>query len=145
MRVNIGASLAIGCMFLLAGNALAKEATRSPQECARKSQVAGAKLRELAAVTEADAAYADANGGAFSPRLMEQFVQWYGAERARDARLPELWRTELSPEEIGQRQTAVERFSREEFAHRRASVAAIESEAARGCPALKRSRSLSRE
>lgn len=143
MKVKLAVFVAIGSALLAGGgHALAKEAELTRQECARKAQVAAGKLRDLAATIEVEATYAEMNGGAFSPELSQEFVQWYRRESAKKGSgLPDLGRTDLTREEEGRRQAAVDRFQRERSDGHKARAAAIQREAARGCPALAPARS----
>src|SRR3546814_7492229 len=79
-------------------------------------------------------------GGAFSPELTQEFVQWYRAQSAKaGSELPDLGKTDLTVDEARARQAAVDRFQRERSDRQNAMVAAIPREAARGCPVLDRS------
>lgn len=127
--------------FFAAGQAFAAETQLSRLECARKAQAAAAKFRALAAELEGEAAYAHSHDGGFSPELTQEFARWYNAERGKaKSNLPELWRTDLTPEEAGRRQAAVERFSREKSARQTARGSAIQEEAESGCPVLRSAR-----
>src|SRR3546814_13790586 len=64
------------------GLATAKESALPPRDCAAKAQAAALKLRDMASAIEAEAAYAERQGGAFSPELTQEFVQWYRAQSA---------------------------------------------------------------
>src|SRR3546814_2295350 len=72
------------------------------------------KLRDMASAIEAEAAYAERHGGAFSPELTQEFVQWYRAQSAKaGSELPDLGKTDLTVDEARARQAAVDRFQRE--------------------------------
>lgn len=117
------------------GRVSAKETQQTQQECARKAQIAAEQLRGIARAIEADADYAEAHGGAFSPELTQEFVQWYQAENSKTGSgLPELGRSDLSSEEAGRRQAAVDRFITERTERRKAEIGAIQKRAAMGCP-----------
>src|SRR3546814_16839290 len=93
----------------------------------------------MASAIEAEAAYAERHGGAFSPELTQEFVQWYRAQSAKaGSELPDLGKTDLTVDEARARQAAVDRFQRERSDRQNAMVAAIHREAARGCPVLDR-------
>jgi len=138
MKVHLGVFVAIGSALLAGGgHALAKEAELTRQECAGKAQIAASQLRDMASAIEAEATYAEAHGGAFSPELTQEFVQWYRREGAKaGSDLPDLGRTDLTREEEGRRQAAVDRFQRERNDRHKARATTIQREAARGCPAL---------
>src|SRR3546814_4856803 len=90
------------------------------------------KLRDMASAIEAEAAYAERHGGAFSPELTQEFVQWYRAQSAKaGSELPDLGKTDLTVDEARARQAAVDRFQRERSDRQNAMVAAIHREAAR--------------
>lgn len=142
INVRFAALLGTGAvLFFATGQAFAAETQLSRLECARKAQAAAAKFRALAAELEGEAAYANSHGGDFSPELTQEFARWYNAERGKaQSNLPELWRTDLTLEETGRRQAAVERFSREKSARQTARASAIQEEAERGCPVLRSAR-----
>lgn len=138
MKVNVAILVAIGSVLLASGGqALAKEAVLTPQECARKAQIAAGKLRDMASAIESEATYAETHGGAFSPQLTQEFVQWYRRESAKaGSELPDLGRTDLTRAEEVRRQAAVNRFQQERNDRHKALAATIRTEAAKGCPAL---------
>src|SRR3546814_2842581 len=79
------------------GLATAKESALPPRECAAKAQAAAMKLRDMASAIEAEAAYAERHGGAFSPEPTQEFVQWYRAQSAKaGSELPALGKTDLT-------------------------------------------------
>src|SRR3546814_17469569 len=95
------------------GLATAKESALPPRECAAKAQAAAMKLRDMASAIEAEAAYAERHGGAFSPELTQEFVQWYRAQSAKaGSELPDLGKTDLTVDEARARRAAVDRFQR---------------------------------
>src|SRR3546814_12593941 len=83
----------------------------------------------MASAIEAEAAYAERHGGAFSPELTQEFVQWYRAQSAKaGSELPDLGKTDLTVDEARARQAAVDRFQRERSDRQNAMVAAIHRE-----------------
>src|SRR3546814_3585412 len=121
------------------GLATAKESALPPRECAAKAQAAAMKLRDMASAIEAEAAYAERHGGAFSPELTQEFVQWYRAQSAKaGSELPDLGKTNLTVDEARAGQGAVARFWRAVSDRQHAMVASVPHEAARGCQLLYR-------
>lgn len=68
----------------------------------------------MSATIAADADYAEAHGGAFSPEMTQRFVSWYQRVRNRNPDLyPELSRTDLSTAEREQLEAAAAEFVEE--------------------------------
>src|SRR3546814_7979121 len=101
----IAGVIAGSALLAQGGLATAKESALPPRECAAKAQAAAMKLRDMASAIEAEAAYAERHGGAFSPELTQEFVQWYRAQSAKaGSELPDLGKTDLTVDEARARQ-----------------------------------------
>lgn len=108
------------------------------EACAAKLREAGRKFEEISSVMAAEADYADAHGGEFSPLMMQDFVSWYGREQARTgSNLPGLTETTLSPAQQASRQAAADRFARGRMDGYKAKMAALESDARQYCAGMK--------
>jgi len=103
--------------------------------CALVLQESAKEIRLIGDALEANAAFAESHGGAYSPEMMQRFVDWYQRLRAREPdAYPALHRTDLTKAERDARAAAEAAFKREEVAIAKQKMAAAEQRSIAACP-----------
>ncbi|AOH87271.1 hypothetical protein AWL63_24285 (plasmid) [Sphingomonas panacis] len=131
-------ALAVVAAAFAPATSVAAQTSVTREACAAKLRETGARFEEMSALMTAEADYADAHGGEFTPEMTRDFIAWYAKKRGRPGSdLPALHETTLTPAQRASKQAAADRFARQRMQDRQATMATLERDAKQFCARVK--------